>query len=132
MTDIQQTIRRGVGRVAFLAKLDEFRRLIEAGWSITLIYEDRGISTGLSYSQFARYIGKYVRTPPTRNRSTEQPNTQPAMEETSSEPLPPPLSPSASPNTNPERPPARAGSASKNRAIFFHDPNSGNNLDDLM
>lgn len=130
MTDIQQTIRRGVGRVAFLAKLDEFRRLIEAGWSITLIYEDRGISTGLSYSQFARYIGKYVRTPPTRNRSTEQPNTQPAMEETSSEPLPSPLSPS--PNTNPERPPARAGSASKNRAIFFHDPNSGNNRDDLI
>ena len=130
MTDIQQTIRRGVGRVAFLAKLDEFKRLIEAGWSITLIYEDRGISTGLSYSQFARYIGKYVRTPPTRNRSTEQPNTQPAIEETSSEPLPPLLSPS--PNTSPERPPARTGNASKNRAIFFHDPNSGNNRDDLM
>ena len=130
MTDIHQTIRRGVGRVAFLAKLDNFRRLIEAGWPITLIYEDHGISTGLSYSQFARYIGKYVRTPPTRNRSTEQPNTQPAIEETSSEPLPQPLSPS--PNTSPERPPARAGSASKNRVIFFHDPNSGNNRDDLM
>lgn len=130
MTDIQQTIRRGVGRVAFLAKLDEFRRLIEAGWSIALIYEDRGISTGLSYSQFARYIGKYVRTPPTRNRSTKQPNTQPAMEEMSSEPIPPSLSPR--PNTNPERPPARAGSTPKNRAIFFHDPNSGNNRDDLM
>ena len=130
MAGIQETRRRGVGRVAFLARLDEFRILIEAGWPITLIYEDHGISTGLSYSQFARYIGKYVRTPPTRNRRAGKPSTQLAMVETISETTPPPLSPG--PNTSPERPPARAGSASKNRVIFFHDPNSGNNRDDLM
>lgn len=130
MTGIQETIRRGVGRVAFLARLDEFRRLIEAGWPITLIYEDHGTSTGLSYSQFARYIGKYVRTPPTRNSRAGQPSTQLAMVETISETPSPPLSPR--PNTNPERPPAKALSAPKSRTVFFHDPNSGNNRDDLM
>lgn len=130
MAGIQETRRRGVGRVAFLARLDEFRILIEAGWPITLIYEDHGKSTGLSYSQFARYIGKYVRTPPTRNSRAGQPTTQLAVVETISETTPPPLSPG--PNTSPERPPAKAVSAPKSRTVFFHDPNSGNNRDDLM
>lgn len=77
MADEPVKMRRGVGRVAFLARLEEFRKLVDAGWPITSIYEDHGPSTGLSYSQFVRYIGKYLRTPPTRNRSDEQPDSQP-------------------------------------------------------
>lgn len=54
----------GVGRVAFLARLSEFKNLFDAGWPISVIYDHhKGSNTGLSYSQFARYIGKYVRKP---------------------------------------------------------------------
>jgi hypothetical protein len=130
MADTPEKIRRGVGRVAFLARLAEFRKLVDAGWPITSIYEDHGASTGLSYSQFVRYIGKYIRTPPTRNRGDEQPDARPE------------------PDTTPEtlsrqqhvtlqlsklnQPPSKPVSAPKGRAVFHHDPTSGNNRDDLI
>jgi|GEM_PF-3937956 len=53
----------GTGRVAFLARVSEFRNLLDAGWPITVIYDHhKGSNTGLSYSQFARYITKYIRS----------------------------------------------------------------------
>jgi hypothetical protein len=129
MADTPEKKRRGVGRVAFLARLEEFRKLVEAGWPITSIYEDHGASTGLSYSQFVRYIGKYIRTPSTRNRSSEQPDAK------------------SEPDTTPEtltrqhvapqlskfnKPPSKPVSAPKGRAVFHHDPTSGNIRDDLI
>lgn len=59
---VRERYPRGAGRVAFLARLDEFRGLIDAGWPVTVIYENHGgADTGLSYSQFSRYVGKYIR-----------------------------------------------------------------------
>ncbi|MEB3743741.1 MULTISPECIES: TraK family protein [Enterobacteriaceae] len=61
---VRERSRRGGGRVAFLARLDEFRGLLEAGWTVTDIYENHGgADTGISYSQFSRYVGKYIRKP---------------------------------------------------------------------
>ncbi len=55
------------GRVEFLARLEEFRGLAEADWPITVVYEHHGgDNTGLGYSQFARYVGKYIRKPAIR------------------------------------------------------------------
>lgn len=129
MVDTPEKIRRRVGRVAFLARLEEFRRLVDAGWPITSIYEDHGTSTGLSYSQFVRYIGKYLRTPPTRTRGGEQPDAQPvpavAPETLSKQRIPPQKPKLNLPPTNPVNPP-------KGREVFHHDPTSGNNRDDLI
>ncbi|HBO0936943.1 TPA: hypothetical protein NHZ32_003396 [Pseudomonas aeruginosa] len=71
----------GAGRVAFLARLEEFRVLIQAGWPVTVVYENHGgDKTSLSYSQFARYVGKYIRTPTKRGaqraRATDGPPPQ--------------------------------------------------------
>jgi len=103
----------GAGRVAFLARLDEFRVLIEAGWPITVVYEHHGgDNTGLSYSQFARYVGKYIRK--TANRGIQQP-------------------------TIPEEIKIQSGATStkqtpifKSRPVFQHNPNGGNDRDDLI
>lgn len=129
MADKPEKMRRGVGRVAFLARLEEFRKLVDAGWPITSIYEDHGASTGLSYSQFVRYIGKYLRTPPTRNRSDEHPDSQPVPART---PQTPPKQPVTPPEPNLTSPPATTVSASKGRVAFHHDPTSGNSRDDLI
>lgn len=129
MADKPEKKRRGVGRVAFLAGLEEFRKLVDAGWPITSIYEDHGASTSLSYSQFVRYIGKYLRTPPTRNRSDEHPDTQPVRARTPQTPSKQAVIP---PEPNLTSPPATTVSASKGRVAFHHDPTSGNSRDDLI
>jgi hypothetical protein len=59
--------RRGAGRVAFLARLEEYRALVAAGWPLTAIYDEQNVAgTGLSYSQFARYVARYIRPAPKR------------------------------------------------------------------
>ena len=55
------TGRRGAGRVAFLAHLAELKSEIGAGWSFAAVYENhKGKLSGLKYSQFCRYVGRYV------------------------------------------------------------------------
>jgi len=111
----------GAGRVAFLARLDEFRHLIQAGWPVTVVYENHGgDNTGLSYSQFTRYVGKYIRKP--TKRGAEQP-TIPDEIRLPVTPQPEQMQSSAS--TVP-------ATTSKRRPGFWHDPNSGNNRDDLI
>lgn len=111
----------GSGRVAFLARLEEFRVLIQAGWPVTVVYENHGgDKTSLSYSQFARYVGKYIRTPTKRGahraRATDgtQPPTTPLLEQRQP--------------THPTQP----STMSKRQPGFQHDPSSGNNRDDLI
>jgi len=111
----------GAGRVAFLARLDKFRDLLEAGWPITVVYESYGgADTGLSYSQFVRYVGKHIRSPSKRGTQQAQP-----LNETPIQMAPPPA---------PERfhPAATPSQASGSRSGFHHDPNSGNERDDLV
>ncbi|HCA5793536.1 TPA: hypothetical protein MX484_000350 [Pseudomonas aeruginosa] len=111
----------GAGRVAFLARLEEFRVLIQAGWPVTVVYENHGgDKTSLSYSQFARYVGKYIRTPTKRGaqraRATDetQPPTTPLLEQRQSTLL------------------TQPSTMSKRQPGFQHDPSSGNNRDDLI
>lgn len=108
----------GAGRVAFLARLDKFRDFLTAGWPITVVYENYGgAETGLSYSQFVRYVGKYIRTP--NKRGTQQ--TKPLRE------TPLQITPPAAPQSSATPPRAQTG-----RVAFHYDPNSGNNRDDLI
>ncbi len=54
--------RRGAGRVAFLARLEQFRELLAAGNEQRTIYDDFGgeAELGISYSQFNRYVVRYI------------------------------------------------------------------------
>jgi len=52
--------RWGAGRVAFLSQKDMFRSLIKAGHPFTSIYADHGAALGISYTQFTRYVRKYL------------------------------------------------------------------------
>lgn len=121
MNNIPKEGLSGAGRVAFLARLEEFRVLIQAGWPVTVVYENHGgDKTSLSYSQFVRYVGKYIRTPTKRGahraRATDgtQPPTTPLLEQRQP--------------THPTQP----STMSKRQPRFQHDPSSGNNRDDLI
>lgn len=63
--------RKGEGRVAFLANLNKFRELLDAGYTQRTIYEDHIGILEISYAQFNRYVGKYLRI---KERSNEQQN----------------------------------------------------------
>jgi Family of unknown function (DUF5338) len=51
----------GLGRVAFKAHLADIQREMDAGYTMALIYEKRKASLGISYSQFARHVQRYIR-----------------------------------------------------------------------
>ncbi|WP_237703820.1 TraK family protein [Rhodospirillum rubrum] len=112
----------GAGRVAFLAQLEKFREHVNAGWPLTVIYENYGgASTGLSYSQFARYVGKHIRPPSKRgiqgsNVRDEMPPPAPAIPAQDQSPSPVP----------------KISKAPKKENGFQHNPNSGNERDDLI
>lgn len=112
--------RIGAGRVAFLARLDEFSGLIQAGWPVTVVYEIHGgDNIGLSYSQFARYVGKYIRKP--TKRGAQQP--------TIADEMPLPIKPQVGQQSGAS---TMSTPMPKRRPGFHHDPNSGNNRDDLI
>lgn len=56
----------GAGRVAFLARSEESAVRSRPGVAGDGRVREPRDNTGLSYSQFARYVGKYIRTPTKR------------------------------------------------------------------
>lgn len=118
--------RRGAGRVAFLARLEQFRELLAAGNEQRTIYDDFGgeAELGISYSQFNRYVVRYItgaKDDGHQRKGTGQ--------------IAPP-SPSPAP-TGAAGGQARGSSTSaekpgQKRPGFQHNPNSGNDRDDLI
>ena len=53
--------RLGAGRVAFLARIDTFREMIEAGNTMQVIYEKYQSHLGIGYNQFVNYVNRYIR-----------------------------------------------------------------------
>jgi hypothetical protein len=69
----------GLGRVAFKAHLADIQREMDAGYTMALIYEKRKASLGISYSQFARHVQRYIRdVMPKRSPAVEQVSEQTA------------------------------------------------------
>lgn len=116
-------LRRGAGRVAFLARLEQFRKLLAAGNEQRTIYDDFGgkAELGISYSQFNRYVIRYItgaKDDGHQRKGTGQ--------------IDPPA-----PSTGAAGDPARDNSTpaekpGKKRHGFQHNPNSGNDRDDLI
>jgi len=114
--------RRGAGRVAFLARLEQFRELLAAGNEQRTIYDDFGgeAALGISYSQFNRYVVRYITG--AKNNGHQRKGTGQIA--------------SPSPSTAPAG--AAGGHArgsekpGQKRPSFQHNPNGGNDRDDLI
>ncbi|MGE4411070.1 MAG: TraK family protein [Sphingobium sp.] len=132
MTDSTKKVHRGSGRVAFLARLADFQRLLDAGHPMRAIYDDYGDELGIGYPQFTKYVGRYVR----KSDHDRHENQAPGGEvQTGQSPSPPTQGEGRNePATKPGG--ATSGAAAKPGTKpgdkFIHDANSGNNRDDLI
>ncbi|WP_412057918.1 TraK family protein [Bartonella sp. DGB2] len=61
MFDTKIKQRYGDGRVNFLANIETFKRLINAGNTLKNIHEQYEEILGISYKQFARYVTRYIK-----------------------------------------------------------------------
>ena len=52
----------GAGRVAFLARKDAIKERIDAGRTVMSVYREYQKQVGISYSQFDRYVNKFIRS----------------------------------------------------------------------
>jgi len=52
--------RKGEGLIAFIANIDKFRKLLNAGYPQRSIYDEHEAILGFSYSQFNRYVHKFL------------------------------------------------------------------------
>lgn len=62
----------GTGRVAFLARLEEIKQGIEAGRTVMSVYREFGKKVGIGYSQFDRYVNKFIRSKPAEKQVEKQ------------------------------------------------------------
>lgn len=72
MTKELKTTVRGAGRVGFLARLDGIKQMAEAGYPLLSIYQKYESDVGISYSQFVKYVNRYIRSKPTNEIKPEQ------------------------------------------------------------
>lgn len=117
MTKNTKRTHRGAGRVAFLARLADFQRLLEAGHPMRSIYDDHKDQLGIGYPQFTKYVSRYIRKESHDRDETKAPNQQAIQ-------APAPAS-SDGASQQPNRP-------KKPATGFVHDASSGNNRDDLI
>lgn len=122
--------RKGDGRVAFLAHKDLFRSLLEAGHPQRAIYDDHCSDLGISYSQFNRYVGQYL---------IEKETTHGHQNEAGSASASPPPDRTGQPGGHSTGGSGLADARSQPKPAakpvagkFSHDPNSGNDREDLI
>lgn len=65
---------KGVGRVTFMAHLAEITAELDAGRPLKAVYENRQDRLGISYRQFTRYVGLFIR----RSAHDKAPSPSPA------------------------------------------------------
>jgi hypothetical protein len=62
MEDSKKRARKGTGRVAFLAHLDEIKKMIEAGHPLVSVFEEYESKLSIKSGQFGKYVRKYIRS----------------------------------------------------------------------
>ena len=125
---------RGAGRVAFLARIEAIRQAIGEGYTLTAVYSDHEKHLGISYSQFARYVSKFISHQEQRthrndhDQATGQAGTGAPIGHVAGSGANPDAG--AVPAVQPGQP---AGPAAKpkpgQRAGFTHDPDASNRRD---
>lgn len=130
MTKAPKETLRGAGRVAFLARVADFRKLVEAGHPLLGIYESNKDELGISYSQFARYVAKYIRSPSHEQETLDPRPSAASAPAVQARPAvaPAPAGGGSTPGSGGSRP---AGKPAK-PGPFQHSATSGNERDDLI
>lgn len=120
--------RRGDGKIAFLARLDTFQELFKAGHQQRKVFEKYESELGMSYSQFNRYVNKYIRaeTADGHQRKGQGQKQQPTTPAASTGSI------GGSGGASPAPTTSGKPAGSKRPPVFQHDPSSGNNRDDLI
>lgn len=69
--------RLGDGRAAFISHIDALQKWVDSGRTLRAFYDDHESALGISYSQFARYAGDFIRPLliPNRSRNNAKPPT---------------------------------------------------------
>ncbi|NMZ00581.1 TraK family protein [Pseudomonas proteolytica] len=124
MTDGLKKVYRGAGRVAFLARLNDFRKLIDAGHPLRAIHDDCAEQLGIGYPQFTKYVGRYL-----RKEKDDGHQRKGSGQFTSQSLSPDPIGVVRGQPEHSSTPPHKPGSK---RAGFNHNANSGNIRDDLI
>lgn len=65
---------RGAGRVAFLARQEGIKKMIEAGHPLVSVYQEYEDELTIKYGQFAKYVNKFI-----RNKSPENKTAKPGL-----------------------------------------------------
>lgn len=71
MTKDSKTAIRGSGRVGFLARMDGIKKMIDAGHPLLFIYKEHEKHLSISYSQFVKYVHKFIRSKSTEDKSAK-------------------------------------------------------------
>lgn len=62
----------GVGRVAFKARLDAIKEMVDAGYTTAAIHRKYGSQLGIGYTQLNNYINKFIKSKPAFNEGKEK------------------------------------------------------------
>lgn len=57
---IDKPVRRGYGRVSFVAIMDEIKAKVDEGYSLVRVYETFADRLDLGYTQFTKYVSRYI------------------------------------------------------------------------
>ncbi len=106
---------RGHGRVAFIAHREKINSMLEAGHSLRTIYDENREQLGIGYPQFTKYVARFIGTG-TETKEHQKGESVARTETNISSPAP---------TQRPEQRP-------KPNKGFSHDPNSGNDRNDLI
>jgi hypothetical protein len=85
MTDESPRKPWGVGRVAFMGRLDAIRAGIQKGLPLTAIYDEHKAALGIGYPSFVKLVGRYASDARvTRRRSRTEPPKSPSVPQAAS------------------------------------------------
>lgn len=118
---------KGEGRVGFLARVEEIRTLIDQGYPLLSIYERHKDGLTITYSQFTRYVAKFITRKEAHGQAESAGGTQ--------APGPKPSAPAGQQpaGAKPAGPgPAAAGTPAPSRTGFKHDAAGAKERDDLI
>jgi hypothetical protein len=123
---------RGSGRIGFFAHRDTFQRLIDAGYPLRTIYDDYAERLGVGYSQFAKYVRRYLQKPSYARHQTEPGSAAPATA-ASARLTPPPSTrqPAPAPPPEPDDKPATRPTSEPQKP-FVWDPMAAHTREDLI
>ena len=82
MVDSKKRVRKGTGRVAFLAHLEGIKKMIEAGHPLVSVFEEYESKLSIKSGQFGKYVRKYVKGEVSNEPKGEKPADKPKEKST--------------------------------------------------